>query len=186
MERFRNLLEFQAPSVGVAMANERCETYRISPFDDKCAKLRKVFDYFLYRAPGINSSLAAQMKEEVDQDRVTMELCDLARKGSKSPEMRICNRNSFKLDLAASGTIDFSKPYIYCNKRNREEKLSCLLRHLRNALAHGNVFIKFLRNDTLICFQDFDVDRSKARRISALIVVNRASLERWMKRVDKL
>lgn len=166
------------------MAFERCETYRVSPSDSQCAKLRKVFDYFQYKAPGIDSRLASCLNDDVDQNLVMGDLASAAK--LKIADVRICDRRSFKIELKKLEEVDFAKPYIYCHKRGSEGVLECLLRHCRNALAHGNVFVKFLKNDTRICLQDLDVDRrTKKKTASALIVVNKASLERWMKRIKE-
>lgn len=174
----------QATSSGVAMAIERCETYRVSPSDDRCAKLRRFFDYFQYKAPGVDSPLASCIDEDVDQKSMVRELARLAK--VKAEDIVICDRRTFRICLKTLEEIDFAKPYIYCHKRVSEGQLECLLRHCRNALAHGNVFVKFLKNDTRICLQDLDVDgRSKKKSASALIVINKASLERWMKLIKE-
>ena len=164
------------------MAIERCETYRVSPSDDRCAKLRRFFDYFQYKAPGVDSPLASCLAEGIDQESLVRELAHLAK--VKVEDVRICDRRTFKITLKALEEIDFAKPYIYCHRRVSEGQLDCLLRHFRNALAHGNVFVKFLKNDTRICLQDLDVD-GRTKKASALIIVNKAALERWMKRVKE-
>ena len=166
------------------MAKERVETYRVSPLDNQAAKLRKVFDYFQYKAPEVDSCLAKTLKSDTDQKAVMRDLLSQAK--VKSDRAFLCDRRSYKMGVDDLRMVDFSIPFIYCHKRSKEEPLACLLRHCRNALAHGNVFVKFLKNNTLICLQDFDVDRrTKKQAASALIVVNKASLERWMKRIKE-
>lgn len=184
MEQLRSFIWVQTAFDGVVMTMELCKTYRISPSDNQCAKLRKVFDYFQYKAPDIDSPLSSHMDDRIDQKLLVEELVSMAK--VKCGNVHICDRRSFKMELKELNLVDFSKPYIYCHKRTNEGHLTCILRHCRNALAHGNVFVKFLRNNTQICLQDLDVDRRTGKKTaSALIVINKASLERWMKRIKE-
>jgi len=67
-------------------------------------------------------------------------------------------------------------------KNNNETKLRCLLRHTRNALAHGNFYYKPLPNDKKIFLTDFD----SKNKLTAIIITNAASMLRWKKLLEEI
>lgn len=57
-----------------------------------------------------------------------------------------------------------------------EEDFEVFLRHMRNSIAHGNVYGRFEKNQTYLVFDDYSVDNEQA--LTARIVVSKAQLER--------
>lgn len=156
------------------MAIESLGEYRISPTGSKAFPLRNVVDYFPQRAPGINTGNAAQ---DVARDQADIVFDQLMQDAHINTELIVIGSHK-KVDahLASTTEVDFKIRCIYLVKSNSETKLHALLRHLRNAIAHGHFFVKFAKRDTLICLLDFDRGRPTAR-----VVVNKASMKRWMK-----
>lgn len=155
------------------MVKERIETYRISPTGNNAVKLRKEVDFFLQLAPGIDSENAEPALEDGLAGEAYAEMCKLS--NINEDNIFICDRRRRKFSRDDFKDVDFSQRMIYCHKKEKESELSSLLRHMRNALAHGNLFVKFFRNNTLVCLQDFCRDGKP----SALIVTNKATLEKW-------
>ena len=62
------------------------------------------------------------------------------------------------------------------DKYGAETEFQALIRHLRNALAHGYVYVWKKRNGNFIFFKDFDTKKNK---ITAKILVSMTILECW-------
>ena len=156
------------------MTVELLEEYRISPTGDRAFPLRGIVDYFSQIAPGISTKNAVKELPKEQSDLVFEQLANEA--NVKDEMIEIGNHRRVDLKLAPVEEVDFTKRFIYLVKSNNETELHALLRHLRNAIAHGNFFVKFAKRDTFICFLDFDKKGASAR-----VVVNKASMKRWMK-----
>lgn len=156
------------------MAVEPLGEYRISPTGNKAFPLRNIVDYFLQRAPGISTGNAAQ---DVTRDQAGIVFNQLMRDAHINDELIVIG-NHKKVDayLTSVMEVDFKTRCIYLVKSNSETELHALLRHLRNAIAHGHFFVKFAKRDTLICLLDFNKEKPTAR-----VVVNKASMKRWMR-----
>ena len=67
------------------------------------------------------------------------------------------------------------------DKMNNESELTALLRHIRNSLAHGYVYIWNKRQKgSYILFVDYEKkQKNKPQKITAKILVSMSILERW-------
>ena len=153
---------------------ERLKPFRESIFSDN--NLRDVAEYFLYQASGIDSELSSWCVDDACKE----ELWKAMIKGTKDERLKFGNRNRFRLEQKQMETIAFSKCDIYCHTKNSEKELDSLLRHLRNAIAHGNTFIKRVRNNTYIAFLDYDGEK----RPSAKIATTATNLKRWRDSIE--
>lgn len=148
--------------------------YRINPLADENFRMKQIVRFFMYEAPGINSKTAAPSLSEESQKEVWNKLLNEIKIDTK--DAIVCSRRKFKLPPEESKNAFFNKPFLYCQKGDKETEFESLLRHLRNALAHGNLFIKEMKRDTQVCLLDFD----KHNNPTAKIVTNKATLKRWM------
>ena len=121
---------------------------KIVPLDIDDEKLRALFGYFLYRAPTINSLHASHISNETLN---IMWLKYLSGWDSKN-RFRFYSANSdFPSEnvLRSYSLSDDSKRHrsicaFICFKlseKPEEAEYACLLRQIRNALAHGHVFV---------------------------------------------
>lgn len=67
------------------------------------------------------------------------------------------------------------------NNGVKETDLECLLRHIRNAIAHGHVKYKHAGNRIYIMFEDYNPNK----KLTARILIIRADLEKWIKTLKK-
>ena len=153
----------------------------INPQDCNIGDLRKLFGYFQYKSPNTSSYQCESLDKQYHEDLFT-------------EMMKSWKKDSYKI-ISSNATFDKESPELalfgssicsYCKrlllKRDktkngvRETDLICLLRHLRNSLAHGRVFVIHGGNSIKILFEDFDT-RNKV--ISARIICNQSDLRKW-------
>ena len=66
-------------------------------------------------------------------------------------------------------------------KSKKETEYECILRHIRNAIAHSNVYIYQTGNRKYICFTDFN----KTGKQSAMILLSQTDLSNLKKELMK-
>ena len=147
-------------------------------------KLQRLFTYFLYCAPSIDSihkSILSVDKHEKVLDRIKKT------HNTKSGEYLFCAHNTTIEDELTKQALNGDEICGKCKRfickrttttreNNRKETdLECLLRHLRNSIAHGRVYVRNRGNYISICFED----RNKEGKITARIMCCRADLEKW-------
>ncbi len=164
------------------------ETSAIIPIDCDIGKLRSLFSYFQYRAPNIDSVHSPLLSVE-KHEQVLAEIEKTH--NSKNGEYVFCSHTSNTEDQFSTqglwGDWLCSKCKRFVCKRmsqtakrdnsRRETDLECLLRHMRNALAHGHVFINHEGNYISLCFED----ENEKHRKTARIVCSQADLIKWRK-----
>ena len=69
-----------------------------------------------------------------------------------------------------------------CQINKREDELTSLLRHIRNAFAHGRIYIKRNKKgkEDYIMLEDLD----KSKKLSARIVTTFKNLETWKAKLE--
>lgn len=160
----------------------------IIPIECNIGKLRSLFAYFQYRAPNIDS-LQSPLLSVTFHDTVL----DAIRKthNRKNGEYLFCAQS-------ADAKTEFSKQALWgtdicdrckrftCKRMTRKAKrdntraetdLECLLRHLRNSIAHGHVFVVHGGNHITVCFEDVN----EKNNLTARIVCCQADLIKWRK-----
>ena len=71
--------------------------------------------------------------------------------------------------------VDFEDPFIFCVNYSKETQLHGLLRHMRNSLAHGYLYVWKKATGNYVFF----VDKGENNRITAKIMVSMKILEKW-------
>lgn len=122
---------------------------KIRPFDYNDEKLRKLFSYFLHKAPNIDSihsEIVDQNKIDIMWNNFILEWKDknmpykIYSKNSIFP-----NENTLRDSYNLSNDSQVSKntrAFIIFKKDNKEANLNTMLRQLRNAIAHGRVYTR--------------------------------------------
>ena len=153
---------------------EFVRAYRRSLMSAPIKDSKDLCEYYLYLAPGINSALCHNKISPSLEDEVFEALIKKAQISKKN--VQIGNRNKYSRSREDMSAVVFKTPSIYCHLKRAEGRACCLLRHIRNSIAHGEVYVKVLKNKTSqICLLDYDTDGKP----SAQIVLTRSILEKW-------
>ena len=147
-------------------------------------EIRKLCSYFQYMAPNIESA-QSPLLDVTYHDDVLAEIT----KNKKEFVFCAHNDNTDKklseLALLGDSICPRCKRFL-CKRMTREAKrdktrkesdLECLLRHLRNAIAHGHVYLQHGGNYIGLLFEDIN-DKGA---ITARIVCCQADLRKWRK-----
>ncbi len=158
---------------------------RIAPFEIDDKKLIKLFSYFLHIAPTINSSTA-----------MSIDLSKLEGNWNKfieqvSPKPHLFRSSSYPLenclkdyDLHSDAIVNRKSKGFICKRKDnkgKEKDCQCFLRHLRNSIAHSNVFMLHRGNRKYLLFEDFN--RNNAR--TSIILCSQTDLQRLKQEIMK-
>ena len=147
---------------------------RIKPFEIDDKKLISLFSFFLHSAPTIDSATAAII-ESVRLERNWNKFI------SEIPENNYviiapnCTIEKYieKYGLNDNDTISRRSKGFVCKRKGKNEKdYECFLRHIRNALAHSNVYMSNTGNRKYLIFEDFN----ESKRQSSIILFSQADL----------
>ncbi len=167
---------------------EITEDNAVVPAECEIGELRQLFSYFQYRAPNIESAKSPMLDFSCHED-VLHEIT----KGRD--EFCFCNQNAKTEEelsnLALNGTklCSWCKRFL-CKRMNnpakrdpsrRETDLECLLRHLRNAIAHGHVFVIHSGNYISLLLEDTNDNGNTTARI----ICCQADLKKWRAILEK-
>lgn len=153
----------------------------IIPFEESPVELRRLFSYFLYSAPNIESVHSPNLKSTFHSD-IFQRMMDKRH----FKYCKFCASNvSIEKELKKGGLSDDGlclkcKRFV-CKKRQTtkgqspETDLSCFLRHIRNSIAHGKVYYLHTGTRVHIVFED----ENTSKKLSARIVCIKADLEHW-------
>lgn len=153
----------------------------ISPFEDGTSETRKLFSYFLHKAPNIES-----VHSTLIPDVMHTEVFERMLESRHFKYKKFCWANAVIENELCKGFLDGNLLCLKCKRfvckkkktekgRTPETDLECFLRHIRNAIAHGRVYIFHARNRIHIVFEDVNT----SGKLSARIVCIKADLEYW-------
>lgn len=172
------------------MKIEDIKKNRILPFEMDDQKLTKLFSFFLHSAPTIESESAMiidaekmannwlQFKVLLPQNRIAFY------SASYPPDKFVKCLAKYGLDNEAQVNRR-TKAFVVKMKERKEEEpeqeYQCLLRHIRNSIAHGNVYLSNAGNRKYILFEDFN----KKGNMSARILLSQADLAALKREIMK-
>lgn len=154
----------------------------VVPGECDIGELRQLFAFFEHRAPNIESVHSHILAESLHEQTLAQMLRDnrsfvfCAHSVSTESELE-------KLGLAGNSLCSRCKRFL-CKRSGHDSKrvpgqketdLECLLRHIRNAIAHGHVFIIHGGNYISILFEDLN----ERKKITARIICCQADLKKW-------
>ena len=151
------------------------------PFELENIKLVKLFSFFLHCAPTINSRTAAN----IDDERLNANWNKYISNFSKdtycflAPNSGI-DKHLKRHHLLYDCNVNRKTKAIVCKRKNNKEKeYVCILRHIRNSIAHNNVFLKDVGNRKFIVFKDYN-DKNI---LTAIILFSQTDLSRLKKQI---
>ena len=147
-----------------------------TPFETGIRNFSSVAKYFLYYAPNIDSAQTIGVIEGEHADNLfqaMIEQSNLSRKCKVLKKIQPSSWAGLELD---TDELDFEDSRLLFDKYSNENNLHALLRHLRNALAHGCVYVWKKKTGNFIFLVDFD---SGKKKVTAKIMVTMGILEQW-------
>lgn len=148
----------------------------VTPYSTGIGHFTELAEYFQYNVPGMDS---AQSSGKIDDDAAAFdEILTSTGLINKGRILKSINAFSWKKDGLDSEELDFEDSKFLCHKRKNETDLHALLRHIRNSLAHGYLYVWRKKSGDYIYLIDIDV---KKKQTSAKIMVSKNILEQWRK-----
>ena len=139
----------------------------ILPFEIADEKLKKLFSFFLHLAPTINSSTAV----DIPVSRLTENWNTYISTFSLNTYAFISSNCVFKkylekYNLGNRNTVNRKTKSFVCKTKDKSEtEYESIFRHLRNSIAHNNVYIINAGNRKFILFEDFNQNKNQSARI---------------------
>ena len=158
-------------------------TRKIIPFEISDSKLIYLFSFFLHSAPTINSRTAMNITEERIQNnwQSFLEISDLKPRiiyaDRYSNLENSCERNG----LGANTEITRKTKGFICIRHRNESDCECVLRHIRNSIAHNNVFYCNAGNRKYVLLEDYN----KNKKLTARILFSQTTLSSLKKEITK-
>ena len=159
----------------------------IIPAECEIGEVRKLCAYFQYRAPNIDAAQSPMLDATYHSA-----IIDSITNGKN--EFAFCaqnaNTNTELAKVALAGIVLCSRCKRFLCKRmtkaakrdpsRAETDLECLLRHLRNAIAHGHVYLHHGGNFISLLFED----KNDKGNTTARIICCQADLKKWKKLLE--
>ncbi|GHV17316.1 hypothetical protein FACS189425_03300 [Clostridia bacterium] len=161
------------------------EKYHVLPFEETDSETLKLLSYFLHLAPNIES----EHSRKITRSAMNTALNKITSSFEDSDFQFIranvqINKELEKVNIG-DNFINLKKCAFVCKYKEDEHRqiletdLACLLRHIRNAIAHSHFHYKHLGNQIFLMFEDHSTCGKK--NISSRIILSRAELARWKK-----
>lgn len=151
----------------------------VTPFKSNVRGFTTLAEYFMLYAPNLDS---AHSNGRIEGEAASQIFDEMIKKVNMQNSYKIIENltdASWKKYDLSNDVLDFEQSRFTCKKLKNESNLQCLLRHIRNSLAHGYVYIWKKRNNrNYVFFVDYDSTR-KRNRISAKIMVSTTILDTW-------
>ena len=164
---------------------------RILPFEIEDEKLKKLFSFYLYSAPTIESKSAAMIeKEKLAENwyeyKSTIPENMIAVYSASYPNEKLVDAFE-RCGLNDDASVNRRTKGFVCKRKEKkkgedpEPECNCLLRHLRNAIAHDSVYLLNGGNRKYILFEDFNMNN----RITARMLFSQADLAAMKRTIMK-
>lgn len=150
----------------------------IVPFDFEDGDLKRCFCYFLYKAPNIDSAAASHF-DFTELNNIIIRTLFSAYKEKDITIKSKCTKKTFDYEGLLGDKI-IKRKILCIEKKSNELDVNCLLRHLRNSIAHGRVCVIKETNKTWILFEDIKQTGS----LSARILCNKKDILDWKKEIE--
>ena len=165
------------------MKIEDIENHRILPFEDVNDTLKNLFSFFLHKAPTIESQNAIKIDETILAENWN----DF--KGSVTeckfvflPNNAVIEKSLEKNELSSGYKVGRKTNIFVCKvKTPKESEYECVLRHIRNSIAHDNVFVLKGENRIYILNEDFN----STKKMSAKILLSQSVLAILKRKIFK-
>lgn len=155
----------------------------VLPFEIEDVKLVRLFSFFLHSAPTIESATAISM-EAARLDQNWMSFITSYPKESWLVIAPNCTFGAYliKANLDGNAVVSRRKKGFVCKRKTKDETdCEACLRHIRNAIAHNNVFVLNAGNRKFILFDDYNKDKKH----NARLLFTQSDLQRLKSEITK-
>ena len=155
----------------------------VLPFEIEDVKLVRLFSFFLHSAPTIESATAIPM-EAARLDQNWMSFITSYPKESWLVIAPNCTFGAYliKANLDGNAVVSRRKKGFVCKRKTKDETdCEACLRHIRNAIAHNNVFVLNAGNRKFILFDDYNKDKKH----NARLLFTQSDLQRLKSEITK-
>lgn len=163
----------------------------IIPAECEIGDLRRLLGYFQYRAPNIDSVHSPLLPAVGHNDVLDAMVAVLKNNDYCIFKAQNANTESAlrEVSLWENTVCDRCKRFM-CKRMTlnakrdptrKETDLECLLRHMRNSIAHGHVYIFHAGSHITVCFEDVNKDHNTTARI----LCTQADLKKWKSILEK-
>ena len=153
-----------------------------TPFETKIKDFSNIAKYFLYYAPDIDTPQSIGKIGEIHAAKVFQQMLSCAKMEKYYKVIKNVRINTWKsLDLSDE-QLDFERPRMIFDQYKKETILNALLRHIRNALAHGNLYVWRKNKGDFIFMIDYE---SGKKKVTAKIMISAPILEQWKSILEK-
>lgn len=153
----------------------------IRPFEIDDDKLVRLFSFFLHSAPSIDSATAANIETTRLERNWNNFIADFPNTNYViiAPNCSI-EKYIDKYGLNDNATVSRRSKGFVCKRKDKNEKdYECVLRHIRNAIAHSNVYMSDTGNRKYLIFEDFN----KSKKQSSIMLLSQADLSKLKKTI---
>lgn len=147
-----------------------------TPYETGIKNFSSVARFYQYYSPCIDSAQTPGCFDDAKSEEILNSMLRVNALESKTRILKRLQPSSWKKDGLDTDILDFEESRILCDKYSSENELHALLRHIRNALAHGYLYVWRKRKGDFIFLVDFDANKHKP---TAKIMVSMPILEQW-------
>ena len=147
-----------------------------TPYETGIRNFTSVAKFFQYYAPYIDSAQSQGSFSDEIAARVLDEMLSTTSMKESTRFLKRIQPSSWKKDGFDNDELDFESSKILCDRYSSETELHALLRHIRNALAHGYLYVWKKKKGNFVFLVDFD---GKKKRTTAKMMVSMSILEQW-------
>ena len=141
---------------------------QIPPFEIEDEKVRKLLSFYIHYAPTIESNTAIS----VDENKLKSNWNKFF-ENAKFSYFKIYNEN-YKLSeeifsknqLGDNQILNRKNLSVVCKRKHKnEEDYECILRHIRNSIAHNNIYIVNAGSRKYILLEDYNKSKNITSRM---------------------
>lgn len=157
--------------------------HHVLPFEMEDVKLVRLFSFFLHSAPTIESATAIS----IEAARLDQNWRNFIASYPKESWLVIASNCTFgdyliKANLDGNAVVSHRKKGFVCKRKPKNETdCEACLRHIRNAIAHNNVFVLNAGNRKFILFDDYNKDKKH----NARLLFTQSDLQRLKSEITK-
>lgn len=156
---------------------KKYKDYLKTPFDTGIRNFTSIAKFFIYYVPYVDTP---QSFGKIDSSIAESLFNKIITESKMQNTYKILKRiqpNSWKKFNLDNEYLDFENSRMIFNKFSNETNLNALIRHLRNALAHGYIYVLKNKKGNFIFL--VDCDPKKEYKPTAKIVISMGVLEQW-------
>ena len=147
-----------------------------TPFDTGIRNFTSTAKYFLYYAPSIDSAHSPGDISDERSEVVFTEMMNLTGRKSKFRVLQKIQKSSWEKSGLDGYLLNFEEIGMLCDRFRQESEVHALLRHIRNALAHGYVYVRKIKAGNYVFLIDYDAGKN---RMTAKILITDKILSQW-------